>query len=59
MGDRRSGELGDKGIASLNKRGSNSENVLDANSGRMGSMANVLCVLYDDPVDGYPPAYGA
>src|SRR5207344_3434336 len=23
----------------------------------MGSMANVLCVLYDDPVDGYPPAY--
>ena len=20
-------------------------------------MANVLCVLYDDPVDGYPPAY--
>ena len=24
---------------------------------RMKSMANVLCVLYDDPVDGYPPAY--
>src|SRR6476646_2135166 len=23
----------------------------------MESMANVLCVLYDDPVDGYPPAY--
>src|SRR5438552_3789928 len=21
------------------------------------AMANVLCVLYDDPVDGYPPAY--
>ena len=21
------------------------------------TMANVLCVLYDDPVDGYPPAY--
>jgi formate dehydrogenase len=21
------------------------------------SMANVLCVLYDDPVDGYPPSY--
>jgi formate dehydrogenase len=21
------------------------------------SMANVLCVLYDDPVDGYPPPY--
>jgi len=20
-------------------------------------MANVLCVLYDDPIDGYPPAY--
>jgi formate dehydrogenase len=20
-------------------------------------MANILCVLYDDPVDGYPPAY--
>lgn len=20
-------------------------------------MATVLCVLYDDPVDGYPPAY--
>jgi formate dehydrogenase len=20
-------------------------------------MANVLCVLYDDPVDGYPPSY--
>ncbi len=20
-------------------------------------MANVLCVLYDDPVTGYPPAY--
>ena len=20
-------------------------------------MASVLCVLYDDPVDGYPPAY--
>src|SRR6476620_2911788 len=20
-------------------------------------MANVLCVLYDDPVDGYPPRY--
>ena len=20
-------------------------------------MAHVLCVLYDDPVDGYPPAY--
>ena len=20
-------------------------------------MANVLCVLYDDPVDGYPPDY--
>ena len=20
-------------------------------------MANVLCVLYADPVDGYPPAY--
>ena len=20
-------------------------------------MAKVLCVLYDDPVDGYPPAY--
>ena len=19
-------------------------------------MANVLCVLYDDPVDGYPPS---
>jgi formate dehydrogenase len=24
---------------------------------RGGAMANVLCVLYDDPVDGYPPAY--
>src|SRR6476619_2019250 len=23
----------------------------------MGSMANVLCVLYDDPVDGYPSSY--
>ncbi len=23
----------------------------------MASMANVLCVLYDDPVDGYPPSY--
>ena len=22
-----------------------------------GRMAKVLCVLYDDPVDGYPPAY--
>jgi formate dehydrogenase len=21
------------------------------------AMANVLCVLYDDPIDGYPPAY--
>src|SRR5437588_12987503 len=21
------------------------------------AMANVLCVLYDDPVDGYPPSY--
>jgi formate dehydrogenase len=20
-------------------------------------MANILCVLYDDPVSGYPPAY--
>ena len=20
-------------------------------------MANVLCVLYDDPIDGYPPTY--
>ena len=20
-------------------------------------MANVLCVLYDDPVSGYPPSY--
>ena len=20
-------------------------------------MANILCVLYDDPVDGYPPQY--
>ena len=20
-------------------------------------MANILCVLYDDPVDGYPPSY--
>jgi formate dehydrogenase len=20
-------------------------------------MAKVLCVLYDDPVDGYPPSY--
>jgi formate dehydrogenase len=20
-------------------------------------MATILCVLYDDPVDGYPPAY--
>ena len=20
-------------------------------------MANVLCVLYDDPIDGYPPRY--
>ena len=20
-------------------------------------MSKVLCVLYDDPVDGYPPAY--
>src|ERR1700719_3614075 len=25
--------------------------------GRGQAMANVLCVLYDDPVDGYPPAY--
>jgi formate dehydrogenase len=25
--------------------------------GRDLAMANVLCVLYDDPVDGYPPAY--
>jgi formate dehydrogenase len=23
----------------------------------MTRMANVLCVLYDDPVDGYPPSY--
>src|SRR6187551_216134 len=23
----------------------------------MKRMANVLCVLYDDPVDGYPPSY--
>jgi len=23
----------------------------------MDRMATVLCVLYDDPVDGYPPAY--
>ena len=20
-------------------------------------MANILCVLYDDPIDGYPPSY--
>ena len=20
-------------------------------------MSKILCVLYDDPVDGYPPAY--
>src|SRR5882724_2713633 len=26
-------------------------------SSRVLVMANVLCVLYDDPVDGYPPAY--
>src|SRR5437773_9180614 len=25
--------------------------------GRMESMANILCVLYDDPVDGYPSSY--
>jgi formate dehydrogenase len=25
--------------------------------GREEPMANVLCVLYDDPVDGYPPPY--
>src|SRR5664279_1691217 len=25
--------------------------------GRDQLMAKVLCVLYDDPVDGYPPAY--
>src|SRR5436189_4135578 len=25
--------------------------------GRMENMANILCVLYEDPVDGYPPAY--
>ena len=24
---------------------------------RMARMAKVLCVLYDDPVDGYPPSY--
>jgi len=24
---------------------------------RVQAMANVLCVLYDDPVDGYPPSY--
>jgi formate dehydrogenase len=24
---------------------------------RSGAMAKVLCVLYDDPVDGYPPVY--
>src|SRR6201993_3431218 len=24
---------------------------------RRQAMAKVLCVLYDDPVDGYPPAY--
>jgi formate dehydrogenase len=31
--------------------------VLKANSEEEAAMANVLCVLYDDPVDGYPPAY--
>src|SRR5881628_2937624 len=25
--------------------------------GRMENMANTLCVLYEDPVDGYPPRY--
>src|SRR5918999_1492747 len=29
----------------------------DANDLRVHVMATVLCVLYDDPVDGYPPAY--
>ena len=29
----------------------------DPPPGRAKKMANVLCVLYDDPVDGYPPAY--
>jgi len=24
---------------------------------KVQAMANVLCVLYDDPVDGYPPSY--
>jgi formate dehydrogenase len=28
-----------------------------ANGVRVLSMATVLCVLYDDPVDGYPPSY--
>jgi formate dehydrogenase len=27
------------------------------NDARSKTMAKVLCVLYDDPVDGYPPAY--
>ena len=27
------------------------------NSSQDSAMATVLCVLYDDPVDGYPPAY--
>src|SRR6202040_1818589 len=25
---------------------------------RSGIMAKVVCVLYDDPIDGYPPKYG-
>ena len=28
-----------------------------APSGRVDGMANVLCVLYDDPISGYPPDY--
>lgn len=29
----------------------------ESNRGRVETMANVVCVLYDDPVDGYPPKY--
>jgi formate dehydrogenase len=28
-----------------------------AKRGRVETMANVVCVLYDDPIDGYPPKY--
>src|SRR4029077_11694136 len=58
VGDRRSGELEDKDIASPDKRYLDRARIprrkLDE---REESMANILCVLYEDPVDGYPPSY--